>query len=274
VFSARSAGPADASTQIIEMADELASGGSLSSPADDPAVQEGLIAEREERALFVAEAREHIAQLRGKTGRRRVQLDDDLLMSLHTFVGSSHLVAQGVLVRIAELLYEVARAARVEVLRGPNVEVDVARLFQESTDFLEHAIDRIESGADSASAVPESLLEQAQALLRLADTSPSEGTLLGLAQLDVVLHAPQALDVWRFGPAPLELTPCRPWWMQRSDRRLPTSARRSLPRSVHSTPWLRSRRTHTPYWVPLANGSCSQSMPSALTGNFRASMTW
>jgi len=192
----------DKTAQLIELADVLASGGSLT--ADDDVVESlQSTPEQEELVLFLAEAREYLALLRSKTGRRRVQLDDELLMALHTFVGGANLMAPGVLARCAELLYEVARATQAQALRGPNVEVDVARLFQQAAEFIDTSLARIEAGTEVDGCAATAVIELANALSHAADETPAEEMLLGLAQLEAVLGARESLDAWKQGaPAP------------------------------------------------------------------------
>ncbi len=189
----------DKTAQLIELADVLASGGSLVSE-DDAADSLKTSPEQEELSLFLAEAREYLALLRSKTGRRRVQLDDELLMALHSFVGGANLMAPGTLARCAELLYEVARAAQAQALRGPNVEVDMASLFRQAEAFVGASLDRLEAGIAVDDLAATDVLALATSLSQAADETPAEEMLLGLVQLEAVLGARASFDAWRIGP--------------------------------------------------------------------------
>ena len=189
----------DKTAQLIELADVLASGGSLVSE-DDGVESLQTNPEQEELSLFLVEAREYVSLLRSKTGRRRVQLDDELLMALHTFVGSANLLTPGVLARSAELLYEVGRAAHAQALRGPNVEVDMARLFQQAAEFIGASLDRLEAGIELDNSAGAEVIGLATALSQVADETPAEELLQGLAQLEAVLAARASFDAWMAGP--------------------------------------------------------------------------
>ena len=189
----------DKTAQLIELADVLASGGSLVSE-DDGVGSLQTNPEQEELSLFLVEAREYVSLLRSKTGRRRVQLDDELLMALHTFVGSANLLTPGVLARSAELLYEVGRAAHAQALRGPNVEVDMARLFQQAAEFIGASLDRLEAGIELDNSAGAEVIVLATALSQVADETPAEELLQGLAQLEAVLAARASFDAWMAGP--------------------------------------------------------------------------
>ena len=189
----------DKTAQLIELADVLASGGTLASE-DDAAESLKTSPEEEELSLFLAEAREYLALLRSKTGRRRVQLDEELLMALHSFVGGANLMAPGMLARCAELLYEVARAAQAQALRGPNVEVDMARLFQQAAEFIGASLDRLEAGIEVDDVAAAEVIALATSLSLVADETPAEEMLLGLVQLEAVLGARASFDAWKIGP--------------------------------------------------------------------------
>lgn len=195
-FVERRAAPGEMAANIIDNADILASGGSLGSNDDDVV---DLTSDEEERRLFLDEAREYVALLRAKTGRRRVHLDEELLMGLHTFVGSVSLLMPGVVSQLVELLYEIGRAANLQVLRGPNVEVDIARLLQSAAQVLEATFQNFESHQEQHDDALDDLLATAHAILANADESPAEEMLHGLTHLHIVLDARESFEAWHAG---------------------------------------------------------------------------
>ncbi len=182
--------PEDDADQLVENADVLASGGSLAGDAEAEELSEEL-------SIFVEEVRQIVEVLKSRTGRRRVQLDDDVMIALHTLVGSASLVQQPEIERLGDAMYETARAFQAEALRGPNTEVEIARLFQDALDYLEITASQLDKRQDVASSVE--LVERAQQMLASADDTPAEEMLVGLAQLDVVMNAGNRFDRWSQG---------------------------------------------------------------------------
>ena len=70
-------------SSLIESADLLASGSRPAQTASEPA-DEPVETELSELAIFLTEARQHVDVIRSRTGRRRVQFDDDIMVALHT----------------------------------------------------------------------------------------------------------------------------------------------------------------------------------------------
>lgn len=199
-FAARTAVKSERIGNLIESADQLASGGSAHAVEDDIVSEAADVAESEERLLFFAELKENLSLLRNKTGRRRVQIDDELLMALHTITGSAGLVGEVRISRLSELLYDVARNSQAEVLRGPSVDVDVARLFQDCVDTLERLLPVLRMGAGEVEVQAlDAVAARASEILERVDASPSEEGLLELPELDVVMNARAAIVDWGRG---------------------------------------------------------------------------
>jgi chemosensory pili system protein ChpA (sensor histidine kinase/response regulator) len=204
-FAAHAAAPRELISSLIDSADVLASGGSISGALDEESEEPAGAVASDDVQLFVQELQENLTLLRNKTGRRRVQIDEELLMALHTTTGSAGLVGETKIARLSEMLYDIARSTRAEVLRGPNVEVDVARLFQESVDGVELLATELLSTPEGDHAVVQGsldgLIERAEEILGRVDESPSEEGLLELPELDVILNARESFDAWIEGRA-------------------------------------------------------------------------
>ena len=173
--------------QLMERADILASGGSLAPEAETPGLSDEL-------TIFVEEAQQIIEVLKARTGRRRVQLDDEAMMALHTLVGSASLVQQEHIEQLSDALYETARAFQAEALRGPNIEVEIARLFQDAIAYMEQAVVRTLNGETAEPC--DDLMERARGMLASADETPAEEMLVGLTQLETVINASGRIDAW------------------------------------------------------------------------------
>lgn len=199
-FAARTTLNSEQISNLIEVADQLASGGSARSVEDDTVSAAAGSTETEEVLLFFAELKENLSLLRNKTGRRRVQIDDELLMALHTTTGSAGLVGETRIGRLSELLYDVARNRQAEVLRGPSIDVDVARLFQDCVDTLDRLLPVLRSGAGEADVEElDALATRAGEILERVDASPLEEELQELPELDVVMNARTAIAEWGKG---------------------------------------------------------------------------
>ncbi|HEX7036871.1 MAG TPA: Hpt domain-containing protein [Pseudomonadales bacterium] len=205
--------------RLIEQADVLASGGSLSEaglgaaaalPAE-PAIEPGPepsaeasppAAEDEDRLLFVTEAEGHLQRLGAAVRGETFVLDDDSMRALHTLSGSAAMAGLEVVRELAAPAYELA-----QVLRRPGtattVSGEAAEFFRQFAAALAAMVADLRAGREPEE--PFQLIADVDRLLMEAESAGGASGLLASPALEALVKAHELLDAWRDGSVDLTL---------------------------------------------------------------------
>ena len=220
-FETRSAPDMTKVALIMEMADILASGGSLDDAAaeknagapielademvPDEAVRTPAAEESESRDesldIFVGEARGHLAVLGNAAAAEGVRLDDAVLRALHTLSGSAGMADFRFIEELARPTYELASALRESA--QDTAAGESGDYLKRAFAAMERAVEALAAGASQEDHLQ--LIAEADHLIvaagemAAAGEAPSRSEMMALEALNDLMSADDFLRSWKDG---------------------------------------------------------------------------